>query len=48
MDLRAMAVIMAAITLERLAPRGECIAKLLGAIVIGTGLLLTARAAAIA
>ena len=48
MDLRAMAIIMAAITLERLAPRGERIARLLGAIVIGTGLLLTARAAGIA
>ena len=48
MDLRAMAVVTAAITLERLAPRGERIARIIGALVIGTGLLLSARAAGIA
>lgn len=44
MDLRVMAVVTAAITLERLAPRGERIARIIGAIVIGIGLLMTARA----
>jgi predicted metal-binding membrane protein len=44
MDWRAMAVVTAAITLERLAPRGERIARVIGSIVIGTGLVLTGRA----
>ena len=44
MDLRAMAVVMAAITLERLAPAGERIARAIGIIVIGAGLLLIAGA----
>jgi predicted metal-binding membrane protein len=48
MDLRAMGVVTAAITLERLVPRGERIARLIGAIVIGMGLLLAGRAAVIA
>lgn len=39
MDLRAMAVVTAAVTLERLAPRGERIARIIGGIVIGIGLL---------
>jgi predicted metal-binding membrane protein len=43
MDLRAMAVVAAAITVERLA--GERIARAIGAVVIGAGLLLIARAA---
>jgi predicted metal-binding membrane protein len=45
MDLRAMAVVTAAITAERLAPVGERVARGIGAIVIGAGLLLIARAA---
>jgi predicted metal-binding membrane protein len=45
MDLRAMAVITAAITVERLAPAGELVARAIGAVVIGVGLFLIARAA---
>ena len=45
MDLRAMAVVAAAITVERLAPVGERIARITGAIAIGAGLFLIARAA---
>jgi predicted metal-binding membrane protein len=45
MDLRAMAVVMAAITVERLAPYGERVARAIGAVVVATGLLLIARAA---
>jgi predicted metal-binding membrane protein len=45
MDLRAMAVVTAAITAERLAPAGERVARAVGAISVGAGLLLTARAA---
>jgi predicted metal-binding membrane protein len=45
MDLRAMAVVAAAITVERLAPAGEVVARALGAVVIGAGLFLIARAA---
>lgn len=45
MDLRAMAVVTAAITAERVAPAGERIARAVGAITVGTGLLLTVRAA---
>lgn len=44
MDLRVMAVITAAITLERLAPAGERVAPIIGAIAGGAGLLLIARA----
>jgi len=44
MDLRAMVVVTAAITAERLAPSGERVARVTGAVVIGAGLLLTARA----
>jgi predicted metal-binding membrane protein len=44
MDLRAMAVVAAAITLERLAPAGERIARAIGAVVIGAGVLLIVRA----
>jgi predicted metal-binding membrane protein len=44
MDLRVMAVVTAAITAERLAPNGERIARAIGAVVIGTGLFLIARA----
>jgi predicted metal-binding membrane protein len=44
MDLRAMAVVAAAITVERLAPAGERVAQVLGVLVIGVGLFLIARA----
>ena len=39
MDLRAMAVVAAAITLERLAPAGERVRRAIGAVVVGAGLL---------
>jgi predicted metal-binding membrane protein len=45
MDLRAMAVVAAAITAERLAPAGERVARAIGAVVLGAGLFLIARAA---
>ncbi len=45
MDLRAMAVVAAAITVERLAPDGERVARAIGAVAVGAGLLLIARAA---
>jgi predicted metal-binding membrane protein len=45
MDLRAMVVVTAAITVERLAPDGERIARAIGAVVVGTGLFLIAQAA---
>jgi predicted metal-binding membrane protein len=45
MDLRAMAVVAAAITVERLAPAGERVARAVGAVVVGAGLFLIARAA---
>jgi predicted metal-binding membrane protein len=44
MDLRAMAVVTAAITAERLAPAGERVAQATGAVVIVAGLLLIMRA----
>lgn len=44
MDLRAMALVTAAITLERLAPAGERVARALGAVAVGAGLFLIARA----
>jgi predicted metal-binding membrane protein len=43
MDLRAMAVVAAAITAERLAPAGERVARVIGAITIVTGLTLIAH-----
>jgi predicted metal-binding membrane protein len=46
MDLRAMTVVVAAITLERLAPAGERVARAIGVVVVGAGLFLTARAVA--
>jgi predicted metal-binding membrane protein len=45
MDLRAMAAVTAAVTVERLAPAGERVARAIGAIVVGSGLLLIAQAA---
>jgi len=44
MDLRAMAVVAGAITMERLAPAGERVARTIGAAVVGAGLFLIARA----
>src|SRR6266480_3941575 len=38
MDLRAMAVVATAITVERLAPAGERVARATGAVALGTGL----------
>jgi predicted metal-binding membrane protein len=43
MDLRAMAVITAAITAERLAPAGACVAQVTGAVVIVGGVWLITR-----
>jgi predicted metal-binding membrane protein len=48
MDLRAMTVVTAAITAERLAPDGERVARAIGAVVLGAGLFLVARAAGLA
>jgi predicted metal-binding membrane protein len=44
MDVHAMAVVAAAITVERLAPAGEHVARAIGAVAIGAGLFLIARA----
>jgi predicted metal-binding membrane protein len=45
MDLRAMAVVTAAVSAERLAPAGERVARAVGAVAVGVGVLMTARAA---
>jgi predicted metal-binding membrane protein len=45
MDLRAMAVVTAAMTVERLAPAGERVAQGVGVVIVGAGLCLIARAA---
>jgi predicted metal-binding membrane protein len=45
MDLRVMAVVTTAITAERLAPAGERVARAIGVMAVGAGLLLLARAA---
>jgi predicted metal-binding membrane protein len=47
MDLRAMAVVAAAITLERLAPAGERVAQVIGAFIVGAGLFLVAQASGV-
>ena len=44
MDLRAMVIVTAAMTAERLAPAGERVARATGAVVVVAGLLLIARA----
>ena len=44
MDLRAMAVVTAAITAERLAPAGEQVARAIGVAAVAMGLFLVARA----
>jgi predicted metal-binding membrane protein len=46
MDLQVMAPVTAAIAAERLAPNGERVARAIGIVVVGLGLLLIARAAA--
>ena len=43
MDLRAMAAVTAAITLERLAPAGERVARAIGVVFVGVGVCLIAR-----
>ena len=45
MDLRVMAVVTAAITVERIAPAGERVARAIGVVVVGAGLFLIAQAA---
>jgi predicted metal-binding membrane protein len=45
MDLRAMAVVAGAVTVERLAPAGEHVARAIGGLVVVAGLFLIARAA---
>jgi len=45
MNFLAMAVVAAAITVERLAPAGERVARATGAVALGAGLFLIARAA---
>jgi predicted metal-binding membrane protein len=45
MDLRAMAAVTAAITVERLAPAGQRIARAVGLAVVGAGIFLIVRAA---
>ena len=44
MDFRAMLAVGAAITVERLAPGGERVARVIGVLVVGAGLFLIARA----
>ena len=48
MDLRAMAVVAAAIAVERLAPAGERVARVTGVVAVGAGLFLIAQAAGLA
>ena len=45
MDVRAMAAVTAAITVERLAPASERVARVIGAVIVATGLFLVARTA---
>jgi predicted metal-binding membrane protein len=44
MDLRAMALVTAAITAERLAPGGHRVARVIGGVIVVAGLIITARA----
>ena len=48
MDLRAMAAVATVITVERLAPNGERVARAVGAVGVGSGLFLIGRAAGLA
>ena len=43
MDLRAMAVATRAITVERLAPAGQAVARAVGVVMVGLGLALIAQ-----
>jgi predicted metal-binding membrane protein len=43
MDLRAMGLVTAAITAERLLPAGERVARVIGVLVVAAGVLLVAR-----
>lgn len=45
MDLRAMGMVTLAITAERLLPHGERVARLIGVVIVGAGVLLMVRAA---
>jgi predicted metal-binding membrane protein len=45
MDLRAMAVVAAAITLERLGPAGQRVARAIGVVLVGAGMFLIGQAA---
>jgi len=45
MDLRVMAAVAAATTVERLAPCGDRVARAIGVVAVGAGLLVVARAA---
>jgi predicted metal-binding membrane protein len=45
MDLRTMALVAAAVTVERLAPAGERVARAIGAVLVGAGVFLIVRAA---
>lgn len=47
MELRAMALVAAAITIERLGPSGERVARASGVVIVAAGVLLIARAAAL-
>jgi predicted metal-binding membrane protein len=47
MDLRLMTAVTVATTLERLAPAGERVARGIGTLVVGAGIFLIARAAAL-
>ena len=47
MDLRAMTVVAAAMTAERLAPAGQRVAKIIGVLVVAAGLFLIAREIAV-
>lgn len=44
MDLRAMAIVAAGITAERLAPEGQGVARAIGFVAVGAGVLLIAKA----
>jgi predicted metal-binding membrane protein len=47
MDLRAMALVTTAVTIERLAPDGQRVARAIGVVVVGAGLFLIADAAGV-